>query len=203
MSTKPEGHRTYRVLIIDDNRKIHDDIRKILAADRLPSAIDQMFSPGEETPLPSTSFDIDSAYQGDEGVELILQAKEEGRPYALAFLDMRMPPGIDGCETLKKLWRMENDLQVVVCTAYSDYQWEQIAATTGPTARLVILRKPFECIEVLQLAHALTEKWRLDREARRELEELRHEVAERTQELAESHAVFQLIVENSVQRLGR
>jgi CheY-like chemotaxis protein len=201
MSMHASGHRSYRVLIIDDNRKIHDDIRKVLAGTTVPTALDQMFSPVESAPIPRVSFEIDSAYQGNEGVDLVLQAKDEGRPYALAFLDMRMPPGIDGCEALKKLWRVENDLQVVVCTAYSDYRWEQIAATTGPTARVVILRKPFECIEVLQLAYALTEKWRLDCDTRRQLAELRHQLEERTQELAESHAVFQMIVEDSVERL--
>ena len=83
----------------------------------------------------------------------------EGRPYALAFVDIRMPPGIDGVETTARLWKADPDLQVVLCSAYADYSWEEVARRLGINQRLLILRKPFDNIEVRQMAHALAQKW--------------------------------------------
>lgn len=206
MSPSAPRPNVFRVLIIDDTEAIHQDIRKVLA----PSALDELESLEEELlshPAPvraSTSrFEIDSAYQGDEGVGLVNRALEDGRPYALVFLDMRMPPGMDGLETMRQLWQLDTGLQIVICTAFSDYSWDQIAATTGPTARVVILRKPFEPIEVNQLAHALTEKWRLEKEARRHAGELERRVSERTKELAESQIVFHVLLEEKIQEAKR
>jgi two-component system NtrC family sensor kinase len=192
--------RSYRLLIIDDNQRIHEDIRKILARTAVQTSCSLENFPPEGSPAPEVSFEIDSAYQGSEGAEKVGEAKAEGRSYALAFVDMRMPPGIDGLETIKRLWEIDEHLQAVICTAYSDYSWEAIAAATGPTAHLIVLRKPFECIEVLQLAHTLTEKWRLELQARLQLAQLEDLIVERTEELAKSHAVFQMIVEDAVQQ---
>jgi signal transduction histidine kinase len=79
----------------------------------------------------------------------------------MAFLDVRMPPGWDGVETAKHLWEVEPDLQIVICTAFSDYTWQDTVAALGRTDRLLILKKPFDRVEVCQLASALTEKWNL------------------------------------------
>ena len=99
---------------------------------------------------------IDSAFQGQEGLAMARQALEEGRPYAMAFVDIRMPPGWDGVETTGKIWEHYPDLQVVICTAYSDYSLEEMLDKLGHSDRLVILKKPFDNIEVQQLANALT-----------------------------------------------
>lgn len=202
MSTPASRPTSYRILVIDDNPKIHEDIRKVLVpkerVDR--DGLEAGFLGDDSTPAKATvsKFEIESAYQGTEGVEKIRQAISVGRPYALAIVDMRMPPGIDGRETIKQLSLIDDKIQVLLCTAYSDYTWQDLAETTGPTARVVILRKPFDCIEVQQLAHALTEKWWLEGETRRQMAELRSLVAERTEELTESHAVFQMMVEEAV-----
>ena len=103
-------------------------------------------------------FEIDSAYQGREGLDLIEKSLLENRPYALAFVDVRMPPGWDGVETTCKIWEKYADLQVVICTAYSDYSWEEMLRVLGYSDRMVILKKPFDNIEVLQLAISMTEK---------------------------------------------
>src|SRR5258708_17503219 len=84
----------------------------------------------------------------------------------MAFVDVRMPPGWDGVETTAKIWEKYPDLQVVLCTAYSDYSWEDMLKKLGYSDRLVILKKPFETIEVLQLAVSMTEKWRLHQHAK-------------------------------------
>jgi signal transduction histidine kinase len=173
-----------RILVIDDNKSIHADFRKILlpnngARDDLLSTESDLF--GEtETRLQMPQFEIDSAYQGQEGFELIEKSLEENRPYAMAFVDVRMPPGWDGVETTATIWQRYADLQVVICTAYSDYSWEQMLRKLGYSDRLVILKKPFDCVEVLQLAILMTEKWRLYQQAKLRLSDLERMVLERT-----------------------
>ena len=176
--------KNHRILVIDDNRAIHDDFRKILiTASDLPNdlAEDEAALFGDTAAkfkLPI--FEIDSAYQGQEGLDLIEKSLLESRPYALAFVDVRMPPGWDGVETTCKIWEKYPDLQVVICTAYSDYSWEEMLRTLGYSDRMVILKKPFDNIEVLQLAIAMTEKWRLYQQAKVHLDDLEKMVQERT-----------------------
>ena len=83
----------------------------------------------------------------------------------MAFVDVRMPPGWDGIETIARIWEVYPDLQIVVCTAYSDYSWEEMRAKVGQPDSLLVLKKPFDNIEVQQLAHALTKKWLLNQQA--------------------------------------
>jgi signal transduction histidine kinase/DNA-binding NarL/FixJ family response regulator len=111
-------------------------------------------------------FDLDSAYQGEAGVALVRRAVAESRPYALAIVDMRMPPGWDGLQTIAKMWEVDPRLQVVICTAYSDSSWQEIRQRFGATDQLLILKKPFDIAEVRQLACAMTEKWRLAEDQR-------------------------------------
>ena len=183
---KKESLSNRRILVIDDNRAIHDDFRKILlksstAPNDLADEEAALF--GDTAPNPLPEFEIDSAYQGQEGLELIERSLRENRPYALAFVDVRMPPGWDGVETTGKIWERYSDLQVVICTAYSDYSWEEMLRTLGYSDRLVILKKPFDNIEVLQLAISMTEKWRLYQQAKDRLDDLEKKVEERTRAL--------------------
>ena len=96
-----------------------------------------------------------------------------------------MPPGWDGVETIESIWKEYPELQVVICTAYSDYSLEAMVSRLGRTDRMLVLKKPFDAVEVLQFADSLTEKWRLAREARAKVEDLEARVAERTRELRE------------------
>jgi DNA-binding LytR/AlgR family response regulator len=109
-------------------------------------------------------FEIDSAFQGEEGLAKARRAMEQGRPYAVAFVDMRMPPGWDGIETIERLWALDPDLQIVICTAYSDYSWEEIMRRLGNRNDLAVLKKPFDNIEAVQLCETLTKKWSLNRQ---------------------------------------
>jgi diguanylate cyclase (GGDEF)-like protein/PAS domain S-box-containing protein len=176
-----------RILVIDDNEAIHQDFRKILGAGNArpaPTAAElALFGPQAGETLAPAVF-IDVAIQGEEGRDRVARAREEGRPYAVAFIDMRMPPGWDGVETTLRIWEADPDIQVVICTAYSDYSWAEMLAKLGRSDRLVILKKPFDPIEVMQLASALAEKWRLGRQSRAVLEDLEARVAQRTGELA-------------------
>jgi CheY-like chemotaxis protein len=165
----------HRILVIDDNRATHDDYRKILT--RFPDVPD---SGKDEAALfgdtaakfQSPIFEISSAYQGLEGLDLIEKSLREKRPYALAFVDVRMPPGWDGIETISKIWEMFSELEVVICTAYSDYSWEEMVKKLGRSDRMIVLKKPFDAIEVLQLAVALTTKWRMNQQAKLRLDNL-------------------------------
>jgi len=188
--------KNHRILVIDDNRSIHDDFRKILVkASQLPNDLSEdeaaLFG-DEEQIFAWPKFEIDSAYQGQEGLSLIEKSLLEGRPYALAFVDVRMPPGWDGIETTCKIWEKYPDLQVVICTAYSDYSWEEMLRTLGYSDRMVILKKPFDNIEVLQLAIAMTEKWRLLQHAKLRLDDLEKMVHDRTLQLKAANAELTL-----------
>jgi PAS domain S-box-containing protein len=181
-----------RILIIDDNPLIHSDLRKILCPEpKSNAALNQtkklIFG---ESPSVSLQFDfvVDSAFQGREGLELARQAAAAGDPYALAFVDVRMPPGWDGVETISQLWKCCPDLQIVVCTAFSDYSWEAMIRQLGHSPNLVVLKKPFDNIEALQLAHALTEKWRLNRRVKSQLDDLDARVCQRTAEWETANA---------------
>ncbi|MFO0982330.1 MAG: response regulator [Planctomycetota bacterium] len=178
------GTRNRRILVIDDNPSIHEDFRKIFnsrhASDpALAHAEAALFGSVADVDA-SPTFEFDSAFQGQEGLAMIRKALADQRPYPMAFVDVRMPPGWDGVETIAHIWRDYPELQVVVCTAYSDYSWEEMVAKLGHSDRLVILKKPFDNIEVLQLCSALTEKWHLYQQARCKLEDLEHMVRDRT-----------------------
>jgi PAS domain S-box-containing protein len=123
------------------------------------------------------SFEIDSVLHGETGLEYVLRARAEGHPYALAFVDIRMPPGWDGIETIGHLWEADPDLQIVICTAYSDYNWNEISQRLGVSHNFVVLKKPFDIIEVSQLAHAMTAKWTATMDGRRDAELRRQENA--------------------------
>jgi CheY-like chemotaxis protein len=193
MPESPESSNR-RVLVIDDNRAIHEDFQKIFAPhgasdDALAESEAALF--GEQKPAADQPrFEVDFASQGAEGAARVAAAREQAKPYALAFVDMRMPPGWDGVETTARIWELDPAVQIVICTAYSDHSWEDILGKLGRTDRLVILKKPFDNIEVLQLASALTEKWRLTDLANRRLREL--------EALVEQHAA-----ESSAERVRR
>jgi diguanylate cyclase (GGDEF)-like protein len=158
-----------RILIIDDNAAIHHDFRKVLGAQADQSA--QAVLDVLEADLFGTAvakavrpnFEIDSAHQGQEGVKMAGQAVAEGRPYVMAFVDMRMPPGWDGLETIEHLWETDPDVQVVICSAHTDYDWTEVVERLGHSDKLLVLRKPAEPIEVLQCATALSRKWENER----------------------------------------
>lgn len=173
----------HRVLIVDDNRSIHDDMKKILKpvlANQLAAVEAELF--GEDAPTvptasPDPDFEVESAYQGQEALKLVADAVQAGRPFSVAFVDVRMPPGWDGVETVQRLWEIDPALEIVICTAYSDYSWQEIVAKLGHTDRFLILKKPFHGIEVRQLAMTLSEKATLRSAQERQLAELQKALA--------------------------
>lgn len=182
--TPPSARVNRRVLIVDDSLSIHEDFHKILMPSQnlaLSQVEDQLF--GSVSPRPLQVFSLDSAFQGREALAMVESALARDTPYAMAFIDMRMPPGWDGLETIEQLWKVDPDLQIALCTAYSDYSWETMAERLAFGDQLLILKKPFDSLEIRQMASALTWKWQMTQDARHKLDDLQRTIEERVAEL--------------------
>ena len=190
MTNQPNSHPPYdhtpRILIVDDNPNIHRDFELVLLDDAQNPDLEaderRMYGAPSRAPVLKPACALDHALSGLEGVEKVREALAEKRPYQVAFVDIRMP-GIDGVETISRVWQIDPAIQIVICTAYADYSWEDLARRLGPTDKLLLLKKPFDNIEVTLLASTLTEKWFLARQAALKLEQMELLVAQRTQRM--------------------
>ena len=145
----------YNILIIDDNPKIAEDLIKVLqpknnSNGNLDALEQKLFGTQDNTsptkPSNNIEFKFTTAHQGLVGFELVAKSIKSQKHFALAFVDVRMPPGIDGIETIQKIWQLDSDIQIVLCTAYSDYSWQKMVDNLGLTDKLIILKKPFDSI---------------------------------------------------------
>lgn len=180
-----------RILVVDDNLAIHEDFRKILAPAVVSGELEQSgASLFDEEPQANHDeiFEVRFADQGQVGLHMVEQAVAAGTPYALAFVDMRMPPGWDGLMTIEQIWKVDPKVQIVICTAFSDHPWHEIAARLGKTDRLLILRKPFDAVEVEQFAVSLACKWELAQRAQLRIDGINALVDLRYKELLQSNA---------------
>ena len=187
-----------RVLVIDDQESIHEDFRKIVRSEErddhdINKEAAALFGDSAEDNEPTERFEIDSAHQGEEGLAMVQEALRNNRPYPMAFVDVRMPPGWDGVETIQRIWEVDPEILIVLCTAYSDHTWEDIVARLGRTDHLLILKKPFDNIEVRQLVLALTKRWYLARQAEMTLNDLEQRVAVVSLVLLAGHLVIPLL----------
>jgi len=199
--SSPAARANRRILIIDDTPSIHEDFRKTLCPDDVedPLQMAEQALFGDTITRKAECFELDSAFQGQEGLAKVEQALLQGQPYAMAFIDMRMPPGWDGLQTLERLWQVDPKLQVALCTAYSDYSLEEMNERVEMGDRLLILKKPFDAIEIRQLASTLTVKWQMTEDAALKMDQLEQAVEERTRELSDAN----IIVQNSPTLLYR
>lgn len=161
-----------KILVIDDQQdvreKLADAIIRSGRKNEATSLIEKMKSrlAGQDTAIESPQltqnseiiYEVDTAPEGEEGCELVKKAIAEGHPYNVIFVDMRMP-GWDGLKTMVEVFKIDKKVQVVLCTAYADYSWDEINEKVGRRDNLLILKKPFDNMEVSQLALALTEKY--------------------------------------------
>ena len=183
-----------RVLVIDDNIAIHDDIRNTLCPDSVESDSDlealkaELFGREKKQKAPSVAaIELSFATQGKEGFDRVNEACAAETPFSVAIVDMRMPPGWDGLETIEHLWRVDPKLQVVICTAFSDHSWAEITERLGQSERLLVLKKPFEPVELHQMVAALSAKWLSERNIARHVARLDDIVAHRTSELQQAY----------------
>jgi diguanylate cyclase (GGDEF)-like protein len=177
-----------RILITDDNAAIHEDFRRILTSSaqddtNLSDAEILLFGDAATRPAHHLAYALDFALQGQQAVQCVKRARADGNPYTMAFVDMRMPPGWDGLETIERLWAEDPGVQIVICSAHSDYDWRDIFERLGHSDKLLILKKPFEPIEVMQCASALSRKWQHERALEAHVESLEQVITARTEKL--------------------
>jgi two-component system cell cycle sensor histidine kinase/response regulator CckA len=154
-----------RVVVIDDMLLVHARYRDVLQP-TVSAATDHDADAGaDKLGAPAAlSFVVDSAYQGEEGLGLVRRALADGRPYAIAVVDLCMPPGWDGVATIQQLWAADPKLQIVICSGSSDYSWSPLVEQLGHAGDLLFLHKPFHQAELRHVACSLAEKWLLGRQ---------------------------------------
>jgi two-component system, NtrC family, sensor kinase len=183
-----------RILIVDDSEAIHGDFRNILDRKERNASLASLDDferamGGDVVTAPTLPvYDLAFMFQGEDAIRAVSDARQQGRPFSLAFVDIRMPPGIDGIETIVGMWQRQPELEIVLCSAYSDYSWEDISARLTPGDRLVVLRKPFDPIEVRQLAACLAEKWQRGRMLDERLRDLQAQVEREVEARLKDHA---------------
>ncbi len=188
------SEKSKRILLVDDNAAIHEDFKQILKTENVQKDAEQIVlerelfddadSKDEEAcRVSALQYKIDDAYQGEEAMKMVDRASADGEPYALVFMDVRMPPGIDGIETIQRIWEKHPDIEMIICTAHSDYSWEEIVKVFGPTDHLLFIQKPFNSVSIKQIALTMTRKWELDRQNREHIRTLESRIAERTADL--------------------
>ena len=161
---KPTNYENNRVLIVDDQREIHDDFTEMLRIAK-PSSDDlsaAFVREEEENFLPE--FELLHANNGEEAYEIIAAGKESNRPIAVAYIDIRMPPGIDGIETVRRVRRIDRDIEIVIMTAYTDKSLPEIVQDMELLHKLLYIRKPFAHEEIQQITLSLVGKWNIERE---------------------------------------
>lgn len=161
------------ILVIDDQRDLRERLANFITksgkSNETVALVDKMKSKlaGETDDSPilqhvqtrEIHYLVDTAASGEEGFKMVKEALTGDQPYAMIFLDMRMPPGWDGMETMEHILEVDKKVQIVICTAYADYSWKDIVERVGIRDNLLILKKPFDNMEVAQLALSLTEKY--------------------------------------------
>ncbi|MGE5615158.1 MAG: EAL domain-containing protein [Bacillota bacterium] len=186
-----------KILIVDDNKDIHEDIKYILNSSAEDAEYyhetrllrEELFGLNQagrkNEAYIKTEYTIDDAYQGEEAVRMVEAAINANDPYSLIFMDVRMPPGIDGIKAIERIWKIDPDVCVVICTTYSDYSWDQIVMNLGQNDNLLFIRKPFDNVSLKQVALAMTTKWKLKAQVNSYIENLERQVEMRTIELTE------------------
>jgi diguanylate cyclase (GGDEF)-like protein len=160
-----------RILVADDEQPLLDAYKHCLqpesgSSQELDALGDQLFGASEPAEV-TTDFDVDYVNQGESAVEAVVRAIADGRPYSVLFLDMRMPPGMDGRETAQCIRNLDPNINIVIVTGYSDHSPLEVAKVAGPLDKLFYLAKPFQTDEIRTLAHSLTSKWSMEADLKR------------------------------------
>ena len=163
-STQYNKMNEFKVLVIDDDPGILGTYQTVLSpSSDSANLADELFTDGPQIPSSSNRnipFAITTVQQGLDGVQAVSSALAQGSPYAVVFTDMRMPPGIDGMETAKRIIAIDPDTEIAIVTAYSDHSLKELDDVLGQN-RFLLLKKPFDSDELIQMAQFLTFRWKL------------------------------------------
>lgn len=183
-----------RILIVDDNLSIHEDFKKILLPsddqneqrmEELEQALFEEDTGTSAEKIKMPVYTIESAYQGEQAIEMVARSMELDKPYALIYMDVRMPPGINGIEATRKIWEVDPFVEAIICTAYSDFTWDEIITRIGMTDKLLFLKKPFNSIEIKQITMSLVKKYNMNKQYRHLISNLEQEVEQRSGQLSQ------------------
>ncbi|MFZ5746873.1 MAG: putative bifunctional diguanylate cyclase/phosphodiesterase [Pseudomonadota bacterium] len=181
-----------RILIVDDEPAMHASYRQCFAvpsgsADQgvaLSAMAAELFG-DEDADVPPAdpadappAFDCTYKMQGIDAVAAVEESIASGDRFAVAFIDVRMPPGIDGKETARRIRALDSDINIVIVTGYSDFSPLDISRAAGPADKIFYIAKPFEAEEVIQTATALSHRWEVDIELRRTRDALAEKIGE-------------------------
>ena len=186
-------HSPHRILIADDEQAIRDEFLRVLCPaassehcdNELAELKAELFDRSPEEA--ADRFEVVQCRQGNEAIEAVMEARAGGRPFNMAFLDVRMPPGPNGIEAAAAIRKHDPDIYIVIVTGYSDIHPREIARKVPPTDKLFYLLKPLHGRELEQLAKALNTKWQVEQTLRRQQQELEQKVAERTASLSKAN----------------
>ena len=155
-----------RVLIVDDQQAIHDDFIEMLKPRFMTAATDELAAAftRQETTAFLPEFELLHATSGEEAYEAIKAGRESNRPIAVAFVDIRMPPGIDGIETIRKVRTVDRDIEIIIMTAYTDKSLSEITHDMELLHKVLYIRKPFAREEIQQITLSLAGKWNVEQE---------------------------------------
>ena len=149
---------------------MHDSYRRSFAstrsddADALDAMAAELWDDAEPEPVEAeVRFEMTHAMQGLDAVAAVERALAAGTPFSVVFIDIRMPPGIDGRETAKRIRALDAEINIVIVTGFSDFSPLEVSKVAGPTDKIFYIAKPFEVAEVVQTATALVARWNNDR----------------------------------------
>jgi len=156
-----------RILVVDDEPKILDELKKVLAPNEvvdqeLKELEGRLFGQSAQDGSPKHTYEVHCCLQGDDALQAVQDALDNGKPFAVAFLDVRMPPGPDGVWTAEHIRRIDPNIQIVMMTGYSDFDTSEIVHRVPPEDKLLYVQKPVHSQEIRQFALALTAKWQSD-----------------------------------------
>ena len=187
---RKEETSTNRILVVDDDAMIIGEYVRCLGEGFEPDAATSTLGDlekvlfGEETDERGAArFEVKSCQQGDAAVASVEESVNAGKPFSIVFLDIRMPPGIDGIEAAKQIRKIDRNVNIVIVTGSLSPDPDNLGGEIPPADRIFFFKKPFHSVECRQLAAALCGKWHADLALRYSNDVLEQRVKDRTEAL--------------------
>jgi len=166
----------FRLLVVDDDSSTLDLFRQVLSRVKTDQMIHSETEESESKLFRENAssqslklFDVVTCQQGDEAVDAVKNSIQEDRPFSVAFIDIRLPPGPDGIWAAEHIRTLDSNVEIVIITGYPDAHLRNIVHRVSPAHKLLYLQKPFHSQEIYQFAFALSMKWHTECELRNAL----------------------------------